>query len=437
MPLSETGQVITVHPDMHAGLRGALRAASDKSLSHRALMFAALAQGNSRITHLLTGEDVRCTATVLSQLGVNISIRDDVAHVEGVGLKGLQQASEPLDFGNSGTSVRLMSGILCGQSFSSELTGDESLITRPMNRIIKPLTAMGARITASESGCLPMHISSVDRLQGIDYESPVASAQVKSCVLLAGLYAEGRTRFSEPVLTRDYTESMLLRMGYPLLREDNWIIVNGPAPLEPIEFSVPADPSAAAFFMLAATVLEGSDVTLTAVGMNPTRTGFIRILQQMGADIRIEPVKTSDNEPVSNLHVRSARLRGIDITPQMVPDAIDEFPALFVAAACAAGTTRISGAAELRVKESDRIHVMAKALSQMGIDIVETEDGAVIQGGSLKNADVDSGGDHRCAMSLLIAGLRSEGGVSVMRCDNIATSYPEFLDHLRAVGVAV
>lgn len=415
-------------------LQGQIRPASDKSISHRALMLAALADGESRIDHLLNAGDVQSTAEVLRQLSVPIRIDGAAATVTGVGLHGLKPPSGALDFGNSGTAIRLMTGILSAQPFASQLIGDQSLSSRPMARILTPLTAMGADIRATDRGTLPLQIQPVASLEGIDYLMPVASAQVKSCLLLAGLYAQGRTRVREPRPTRDYTERMLHNAGCEIQHEDGWIGIRPVSGLRACSVEVPADPSAAAFFMLAATLIEGSHVRLQAVGMNPTRTGLIRILRAMGAQISEHDPRLCGSEQVADLEIRHAPLRGIDVPEAWVPDGIDEFPALFVAAACAQGVTRIRGAAELRVKESDRIAVMARALTRMGIKVTEHPDGADIIGGTLHSASVDAADDHRCAMSLLIAALRIEGGLEVAACANIGTSYPDFFRDLQTLG---
>lgn len=408
-------------------LRGTLDVPGDKSVSHRAVMLAALADGTSRIDGFLEGEDTRATAAILQRLGVRIDApgpRERVVH--GVGLHGLRAADGPLDCGNAGTGMRLLAGLLAGQGFASELVGDASLSRRPMQRVIDPLARMGARIDAGPGGLPPLRIHANSVLQGIDYELPVASAQVKSAVLLAGLYATGTTRVREPHPTRDYTERMLQAFGWPIEFSPGEAVLSGGHRLRATDVAVPADFSSAAFFLVAASVVPGSELTLRRVGMNPRRTGLLAVLRAMGADIVEGPAGAEGGEPVADLTVRHAPLHGIDVPEAVVPDMIDEFPALFVAAALAAGRTTIRGAAELRVKESDRIAVMAQALRALGADIDETPDGAVITGGTLRGGAATSHGDHRIAMSLAVAAQRASGEVRIGDCANVATSFPGF-----------
>jgi 3-phosphoshikimate 1-carboxyvinyltransferase len=357
--------------------------------------------------------------------------------VHGVGMHGLQQPQASLDVGNSGTSMRLMSGLLAGQAFSTTLIGDESLTKRPMKRVTDPLALMGAQIETTETGTSPLNISPVAALKGIDYDMPMASAQVKSCLLLAGLYAEGETWVTEPAPTRDHTERMLQGFGYEVMQDGPRRGVKGGGKLTACDIDVPADISSAAFFLVGASIAEGSDLTLQHVGMNPTRDGVINILQLMGADIQVSNERVIGGEPVADLRVRSAKLKGIQIPEDQVPLAIDEFPALFVAAACAEGETVLTGAEELRVKESDRIQVMADGLIALGVDAKPTPDGIVIQGGSIGGGSVDSHGDHRIAMSFAMAALRATGDISIDDCANVNTSFPGFVELAASVGLKV
>lgn len=415
-------------------LRGEIRVPGDKSISHRAIMFAALAEGTSRIRGFLEGEDTRATARAFAQMGVRIEApRPSERIVHGVGLHGLHAPDDEIDCGNAGTGMRLLAGLLAGQDFDSTLTGDESLSRRPMRRVIDPLTRMGAKIV-SKDGLPPLRIHGKQRLLGIDYALPVASAQVKSAILLAGLYADGETTVREPHPTRDYTESMLRAFGWPIEFGAGWAKLRGGHSLSATDVAVPSDFSSAAFFIVAATLVPGSELVLREVGMNPRRTGLLAALRAMGADIRESNPRIQGGEPVADLIVRHAPLRGIDVPLEIVPDMIDEFPILFIAAAAAKGTTRIRGAAELRVKESDRIAVMAKGLRALGIRIEETPDGAIVEGGKFSGGEVDSAGDHRCAMSFAAAGLLAVTPVRIADCANVATSFPGFVELARACG---
>jgi 3-phosphoshikimate 1-carboxyvinyltransferase len=333
--------------------------------------------------------------------------------------------------------MRLLCGVLAGQAFDSTLVGDESLSRRPMRRVTEPLAAMGARIDSGEGGVPPLRIAGGHRLRGIDYITPVASAQVKSAVLLAGLQADGETEVREAHPTRDYTERMLAAFGWPIAFEPGRARLAGGHRLRATDVVVPADFSSAAFFLVAASIVPGSRLLLRAVGLNPRRTGLLQALRLMGADIREHAPRELGGEPVADLEVRHARLRGIDVPVELVPDMIDEFPALFVAAAVADGITRVRGAAELRVKESDRIAVMAAGLRRLGIPVEETPDGASITGGRLAGGEVDSAGDHRIAMSFAVAGAVAAGPVRIGDCANVATSFPGFVDLARAIGMAV
>ena len=420
-------------------LRGRIRVPGDKSISHRAIMLGALADGATAIDGFLEGEDCLATLRAFRAMGVRIDGPDrGRVTVQGVGLRGLRAPDGPLDMGNSGTSMRLMAGILAGQAFDTVLTGDASLTRRPMRRVTEPLARMGAWIDGTERGTAPLRIRGGQRLTGIDYPLPVASAQVKSCLLLAGLYAEGVTRITEPAPTRDHTERMLEGFGYPLAREGSrTVAVTGRGRLTGTEIDVPADISSAAFFLVGASIAPGSDLVLEHVGVNPTRTGAIDILRLMGADIEWLNPRLAGGEPVADLRVRHAPLHGIRIPAELVPLAIDEFPALFVAAACAEGETVLTGAAELRVKESDRIQVMADGLAALGIAAAPTPDGIVIRGGALSGGTVDSHGDHRIAMSFAVAALRARGPIRIGDCANVNTSFPGFAALAREAGLAV
>lgn len=413
-------------------LLGELTPPGDKSISHRALIFACLAQGQSRITGLLEGEDVKATAGACRQLGMGMAREQDALVLDGVGAAGLSAPQSPLDMGNSGTAMRLLTGVLAAQTFPSVLVGDDSLSRRPMTRIVKPLTAMGARIETAEGGTPPLRISGNPNLQGIDYQSPIASAQVKSCLLLAGLYAAGRTTVTEPLKSRDHTERMLPAFGVEL--QGNCGVVGG-SRLTGASVHVPADISSAAFFMVAATMVPGSDLLLRNVGLNQTRDGIIHVLQAMGADVSIQDRRQQGGEETGDVRARhSGRLKGIDIPEGLVPSLIDELPVILALAAVSEGTTRLRGAAELRVKESDRLAVMARGLETLGVSLTEYEDGIDIEGGEIQGGYVDGAGDHRCAMSFVVLGQIAGGEVSVGGSENIDTSYPGFVPDLLQVG---
>jgi 3-phosphoshikimate 1-carboxyvinyltransferase len=419
-------------------LTGRVRVPGDKSISHRSIMLGSLAKGMTRICGFLEGEDSLATLAAFRSLGVTIEgpARGRVG-IRGVGLRGLAPPGHALDLGNSGTSMRLMAGLLAGQAFDTMLTGDASLSGRPMKRVVEPLTRMGAHITPTQAGTAPLLIKGGMRLRGIDYAMPVASAQVKSSLLLAGLYASGRTCVTEPAPTRDHTERMLVGMGYPLRREAGRVCLEGGHALHGISIDIPADISSAAFFLVGASLAPGSDLILEHVGINPTRTGMIDILQRMGASIRIENRGEAGGEPVADLHVKSASLHGIDIPSELVPLAIDEFPVLFVAAACASGRTVLTRAQELRVKESDRIQVMADGLRALGVSASATSDGMIIEGGTLGRGIIDSHGDHRIAMAFAMAALRAEGTIDILDCANVNTSFPGFVELAAHTGLRI
>jgi 3-phosphoshikimate 1-carboxyvinyltransferase len=419
-------------------LAGELRVPGDKSISHRAVMLGAIAEGTTQISGFLQGEDALATVAAFRALGVEIEgPRAGRLSVHGVGLHGLRRAEQALDMGNSGTSMRLLAGLLAGQPFDSRLIGDASLMRRPMQRVITPLARMGARIDAAEAGRPPLVIHGGQRLHGIHYDLPVASAQVKSCVLLAGLYADGFTSVTEPAPTRDHSERMLRAFGCPLRIENGVIGVHGGAALRACQIDVPADISSAAFFLVAASIAPGSELLLTHVGINPTRTGVLSILGLMGADITVHNEREVGGEPVADLLVRQAPLRGIDIPPELVPLAIDEFPVLFVAAACAEGRTVLRGAEELRVKESDRIASMAEGLQTLGVRCEVLDDGIVIEGGELGGGTIRSFNDHRIAMAFAVAALRARGEIRILDCDHVATSFPDFHSLARGVGLQI
>jgi len=419
-------------------LTGELRVPGDKSISHRSIMLGSLATGTTHVSGFLEGEDSLNTLRVFQAMGVKIDGPEQGnVVIEGVGLHGLNAPQAPLNVGNSGTSMRLLSGLLAAQKFACELVGDASLSKRPMRRVTDPLALMGAEIETAENGTPPLQLKGGAKLQGIEYEMPMASAQVKSCLLLAGLYADGETVVLEPAPTRDHSERMLQGFGYPVQVEGNRVALRGGGELTATEIDVPADISSAAFFLVAASIAEGSDLTLRHVGVNPTRTGIIDILKLMGADIQLQNERLVGGEPVADLRVRSAPLTGIDIPRQLVPLAIDEFPVLFVAAACAKGRTVLTGAEELRVKESDRIQVMAVGLQTLGIDALPTSDGMIIEGGRLTSGTVNSEGDHRIAMAFAVAALRSQGSINIDDCDNVNTSFPNFVGLAGKVGLYV
>lgn len=419
-------------------LRGEARVPGDKSISHRSIMLGSLAEGTTHVSGFLQAEDCLATMNAFRAMGVRIEgPQDGNVTIHGVGLHGLKAPGEPLYLGNSGTSMRLLSGLLAGQEFSSVLTGDPSLSRRPMKRVTDPLRQMGAHIDTTEQGTAPLHIHGGAKLKGMHYDMPVASAQVKSCLLLAGLYAEGETSVTEPAPTRDHSERMLAGFGHEVRREGNRIGLRSGGKLTACDIDVPSDISSAAFFLVGAAIAEGGDVTLRHVGINPTRTGVIDILKRMGADLEILHPREIGGEPVADIRVRASRLRGIAIPEELVPLAIDEFPVLFVAAACAEGETRLTGAEELRVKESDRIQVMADGLQILGIDAQPTPDGIVIRGGQLGGGRVDSHGDHRIAMSFSIAGLRAAGPIEIDDCANVNTSFPIFVNLARSLGLNV
>ncbi|MDH1868533.1 bifunctional prephenate dehydrogenase/3-phosphoshikimate 1-carboxyvinyltransferase [Pseudomonas chengduensis] len=421
-----------------SSLSGRIRVPGDKSISHRSIMLGSLAEGTTEVEGFLEGEDALATLQAFRDMGVVIEgPHHGRVTIHGVGLHGLKAPAGPLYMGNSGTSMRLLSGLLAAQPFDTTLTGDASLSKRPMNRVAKPLREMGAVIETGPEGRPPLTIKGGQRLTGMAYEMPMASAQVKSCLLLAGLYAAGSTSVTEPAPTRDHTERMLRGFGYPVSVEGSTASVESGHKLTATRIEVPADISSAAFFLVAASIAEGSELVLEHVGINPTRTGVIDILKLMGGDIALENQREVGGEPVADIRVRAAKLKGIDIPEDLVPLAIDEFPVLFVAAACAEGRTVLRGAEELRVKESDRIQVMADGLIALGVKAEPTPDGIIIEGGSIGGGEVWAHGDHRIAMSFSVASLRATAPIRIHDCANVATSFPNFLALSAEVGINV
>jgi len=420
-------------------LSGKFRVPGDKSISHRSIMFGAIADGTTHVTGFLQGEDSLNTLRAFRAMGVEIDGPNENGEViiHGVGIDGLTPPAADIDLGNSGTSIRLMSGLLAGQAFDVVLSGDRSLSKRPMKRVTDPLALMGAKVDTDEGGKPPLRIHGGSKIKGIDYQLPMASAQVKSCVLLAGMYAEGKTCVTEPAITRDHTERMLNAFGYLVETKDNQMCIEGGGRLTACNIDVPADISSAAFFLVGASIAEKADITLQHVGVNPTRTGIIDILKLMGANIVLLNERIVGGEPVADIRVRSAQLKGINVPENLVPLAIDEFPVLFVAAACAEGQTVITGAEELRVKESDRIQVMADGLLAIGVDCQATPDGMIINGGSIKGGKVHSRDDHRIAMAFTMAGLRAESDIVIEDCENVATSFPDFIGVANRAGISV
>lgn len=437
MSVQAAGEVVEFSVKAGGELAGRVRVPGDKSISHRSVMLGALADGVTEISGFLDGEDCLCTMKAFQAMGVRIErLAGTSLRVHGVGLKGLKAPAMPLDLGNSGTSMRLISGLMAAQPFPTTLTGDASLSRRPMKRVIGPLTEMGARIDSND-GRAPLNLHPAAALRGISYHSPVASAQIKSCLLLAGLYADGKTEVFEPEASRDHTERMLRAFGVTVDSRHGYAAVTGGQRLRGTKIPVPADISSAAFFMVGAAIVPGSELLLVDVGINPTRTGVIEILRRMGADIQLTNERQFGGEPVADIRVRGAQLQGIDIPSELVASAIDEFPVLFIAAACAQGVTRVTGAEELRVKESDRIQVMCDGLASLGLAAEPKADGVIIRGGPLNGGTIDSRGDHRVAMSFTIAALRAGGDIRILDCANVNTSFPGFAALARQAGSRV
>ena len=409
-------------------VRGRIRVPGDKSISHRAAIFSAIADGVSEVKGFLNSLDCRSTLDAIVALGARVEAdwQNGAGNLRIDGADCFKASSQPLDFGNSGTGLRLMSGLLCGQDFASVLTGDRSLCRRPMQRIAEPLALMGADISTAPDGTPPLEIFPVPRLQCLDYRLPVASAQVKSCLLLATLFADGETVLTEDAPTRDHTEKMLVSFGAPVSCAQGRIRLAGRVTLQAASIDVPGDLSSAAFLIVAACIAGRGELLIERVGVNPTRTGVIDVLRMMGADIEIVDCRSLGGEAVADLLVRTSSLQGVNISGGLVARAIDEFPALFIAAACAEGVTEVSGAAELRFKESDRIQAMAEGLAGCGVSVETRPDGIIIQGGGIKGGYVNSHGDHRVAMAFAVAGVAADGDIVIDKCANIATSFPGF-----------
>ena len=420
-------------------LRGVMSVPGDKSVSHRSVILGSIAEGSTQISGFLEGDDALATMDAFRSMGVSIDGPDaGEVLIAGVGLHGLCAPDGPIDLGNSGTAMRLMVGLLAGQSFDAVLSGDESLNARPMGRVCDPLTSMGACLDMDPDGTPPLHVKgAAGSLRGINYEMPMASAQVKSSLLLAGLYASGRTCVTEPAPTRDHTERMLRTFGYDLCVDGPTVCLNGGGKLNGTEVSVPGDFSSATFFLVGASIAEDSDLTIKNVGINPTRTGALDILRLMGADISVFNERLMGAEPVADLRVRHSKLSGIEIPRDLVALSIDEFPALFVAAACARGRTIVAGAQELRVKESDRIDAMAQGLAALGLNVKATPDGMILEGGNISGGNINSRGDHRIAMAFAMAGMNSKCPVIITNCTNVRTSFPGFVLTASAAGLRI
>ena len=409
----------------------------DKSISHRAIILAAIADGESRIKNFLQGEDTLATIRVFQKMGVNIKNDRDIIIVKGVGLHGLRAENPTLDFGNSGTSVRLLSGLLSAQNFSSQLIGDASLMKRPMSRIINPLQKMNAKINCTDLGTLPIKIEGGQKIEAIEYELPIFSAQLKSCLLLAGLYAEGTTKIIENTATRDHTERMLANFSHSVIKKGNQISIKKADRLIGCEIIVPGDFSSAAYFIVAAILTPNSNIILENVGVNPTRNAMIKIMKSMGADVELKNERLESGEPVATIYAKTSKLTGIDIPEELVPVAIDELPIILVAAACAKGKTRLSGATELRVKESDRIQSMLDGFISLGIKVKALEDGMIIEGGQYNGGVINSNDDHRIAMAFSIAGIIAKAPIIINSCKNVATSFPGFIDTAKHLGINI
>ena len=428
-------------------LKGEILMPGDKSISHRSIMCAAIAKGSSVIRGFLKGEDCLATLDAFSKMGVNIDQHEKEIVVHGVGLQGLKKPNADLYLGNSGTSMRLMSGLLCGQSFSSTLTGDASLSFRPMERIVTPLTTMGANISSGKGGCPPLEINPSEKLKAFSYELPIASAQVKSCLMFASLYADGPVVIKEKLQTRDHTELMFRKFGIDVSIEESEglkeIHVLPPKSMDATDINIPGDFSSAAFLILAALITPGSDLTLMNIGINKTRIALLEVLIEMGADIKLSNV-IHEYEHCADISIRASELKGITLNPKLVPNLIDEMPVLFIAAALAEGTTRIRGAEELRFKESDRLESMAKTLNLFGVKHKIFEDGIDIKGVDqfetdlpFNSGEIDSFGDHRIAMASIMGALRSKGSCKVKNCNNISTSFPGFINLSNRIGITL
>ena len=419
-------------------LKGSIKVPGDKSISHRSIMLGSIAEGVTRVSGFLEGEDSLATLNAFRDMGVQIERNGSNVVIHGVGMRGLKEPKNPLNLGNSGTSIRLMSGLLSAQNFDSKLCGDESLSTRPMGRVINPLREMGADIFGDDSRP-PLTIKGGSKLSGIEYTLPVASAQIKSCLLLAGLYGEGITTVIENGISRDHTERMLRGFGYDVISSNNRISLLGGGSLKGCDIEVPSDISSAAFFMVAGCISKDSSITLNSVNINPTRTGVIDILKLMGGNIELLNQRLQAGELIADIKVSSSNLKGIQIPENLVPLAIDEFPVLFIAASCADGETVLTGAKELRVKESDRIQVMADGLTSLGIENHVLEDGIRILGGEFTKQDssIKSHHDHRISMAFAIASVRSKFDIEIEGVDNVKTSFPNFEVLANSIGMSI
>ena len=419
-------------------LKGSIKVPGDKSISHRSIMLGSIAEGVTRVSGFLEGEDSLATLNAFRDMGVQIERNGSNVVIHGVGMRGLKEPKNPLNLGNSGTSIRLMSGLLSAQNFDSKLCGDESLSTRPMGRVINPLREMGADIFGDDS-MPPLTIKGGSKLSGIEYTLPVASAQIKSCLLLAGLYGEGITTVIENGISRDHTERMLRGFGYDVISSNNRISLLGGGSLKGCDIEVPSDISSAAFFMVAGCISKDSSITLNSVNINPTRTGVIDILKLMGGNIELLNQRLQAGELIADIKVSSSNLKGIEIPENLVPLAIDEFPVLFIAASCAEGETILTGAKELRVKESDRIQVMADGLTSLGIENHVLEDGIRILGGEFTKQDfsIKSHHDHRISMAFAIASVRSKFDIEIEGVDNVKTSFPNFEVLANSIGMSI
>lgn len=436
--MAEIKNKLVVKRVNNLNIKQELRVPGDKSISHRSMILGGIADGVTHVSGFLESADCLATLKAMQSMGVKIEKHGDEYWVHGVGKDGLQPPIDgKIDCGNSGTGMRLLAGVLAAQRFDSSVFGDASLNTRPMKRITKPLKMMGANVKTTENGTAPLQFSAVEGLSSIVYESPIASAQVKSCVLLAGLYSDGDISLTEPKLSRDHTENMLRGFGVDLRSSNLTVSMQGGQSLTSIDIIVPADISSAAFFMVLACLLPDSHITFKNLCVNPSRTGVISILQRMGADISFENKTITAGEQIADVVVKSSQLHGIDIPHEYIASAIDEFPILFIAAALAKGETRLSNAMELRKKESDRITAMATGMKILGIDCYELEDGIVIQGGQITGGNVDAEDDHRIAMSFLIAGQFASGDIEVKNCENISTSFPNFLTICNDLGLQI
>jgi len=419
-------------------LSGSIKVPGDKSISHRSIMLGSIAEGVTRVSGFLEGDDSLATLNAFKEMGVQIQREGSNVTIQGVGMNGLKEPTKPLNLGNSGTSIRLMSGLLSAQTFDSVLCGDESLSSRPMGRVINPLQEMGADISGNDSKP-PLVIKGGKQLSAIEYTLPVASAQIKSCLLLAGLYSEGTTSIIENGISRDHTERMLKGFGYDVISSSNKISLLGGGTLKGCDIEVPSDISSAAFFMVAGCISENSSIHLNSVNINPTRTGVIDILKLMGGNIELSNERLQAGELIADIKVTSSRLKGIEIPENLVPLAIDEFPVLFIAASCAEGDTILTGAKELRVKESDRIQVMADGLTSLGINNEVLEDGIRISGGEFKKQtnSIRSHHDHRISMAFAIASVRSKFDIEIEGVDNVKTSFPNFIELANSIGMKI